>query len=142
VADVMSKAARSRLMASIRGKDTRPEMLVRRYLHAAGLRFRLHDRLLPGRPDLVFKRHRVAVFVNGCFWHRHPGCTLATEPTSNVEFWGAKFEANVSRDAWAQSALRELGWTPLKIWECEGKVVEGLDRLFWRIVAASCSFGR
>lgn len=135
--DVMSKAARSHLMASIRSKDTRPEMLVRRYLHAVGLRFRLHDRRLPGRPDLVLKRHRVAIFVNGCFWHRHPGCKLATETASNVAFWAAKFEANVSRDARARAALKELGWTPLTIWECEVKDVERLDHLFWHIVAAS-----
>lgn len=137
MSDVMSKAARSRLMASIRAKDTRPEMLVRRYLHAAGLRFRLHDRRLPGRPDIVLKRHRVAIFVNGCFWHRHVGCVLATEPSSNVAFWAAKFEANVSRDARSQSDLEKLGWMPLIIWECEIKNIENLDALFWRIIAAS-----
>jgi DNA mismatch endonuclease, patch repair protein len=134
--DVMSQAARSRLMASIRAKDTRPEMRVRSYLHAAGLRFRLHDGRLPGRPDLVLRRYRVAVFVNGCFWHRHHGCLLATRPASNVAFWSAKFDANVSRDARARSALVELGWTPITIWECEAKDIDKLDHLFWRIVAA------
>lgn len=137
MSDIMSTAARSRLMASIRGKDTRPEMIVRRYLHAVGLRYRLHDRRLPGRPDLVLKRHKVAIFVNGCFWHRHCGCVLATEPSSNVAFWAAKFEANVSRDARSQAALAKLNWTSLIIWECETKNSENLDALFWKIIAAS-----
>ena len=132
----MSKEARSRLMASIRGKDTRPELLVRRYLHAAGLRFRLHDRRLPGRPDLVFPRFRVAVFVHGCFWHRHHNCKHATQPSTNVEFWNAKFAYNVSKDDRHAAALRSLGWSPLVIWECEASDPDALDQLFWRIVAA------
>lgn len=133
----MSKGARSRLMASIHAKNTAPELRVRRYLHAAGLRYRLHERSLPGRPDLVFSKRKVAVFVNGCFWHRHEGCRLATQPASNVGFWSAKFDANVARDARSQTALRNLGWTPIIVWECQTKVLDELDRLFWQIIAVS-----
>lgn len=131
----MSSAARSRLMASIRGKNTRPEVRVRSYLHRAGLRFRLHDRQLPGRPDLVFAQYRAAVFVHGCFWHRHRGCALATQPASNVDFWNTKFSLNVSRDKRNLQALKALGWSALVIWECETCSVDALDRLFWRIVS-------
>ena len=98
MADVVDSATRSRMMAGIGGRDTRPELLVRRYLHACGLRFRVHDKTLPGRPDIVLKRHRVAIFVHGCFWHQHPGCRFATTPQTRADFWASKFEANVARD--------------------------------------------
>lgn len=135
MADVMSKAARSRLMSSIRSADTRPEMLVRRYLHTAGLRYRLHSGKLHGRPDLVLEQFRAAVFVNGCFWHRHPLCRYATQPTSNVEFWNTKFARNVARDKYNHEALTALGWRALVIWECEARNPNALDQLFWRIVS-------
>lgn len=136
MADVVNASTRSRMMAGIRGRDTLPEMRVRRYLHAAGLRFRLHSRALPGRPDLVLPRHRAAVFVHGCFWHRHPGCPYATTPSTRALFWSAKFEANVARDARNASDILAAGWIPLIIWECETTSVEALDALFWRILAA------
>ncbi len=105
----------------MRGKDTTPEMRVRRAAHALGLRFRLHRKDLPGRPDLVFPKFRVAMFVHGCFWHRHQGCAKASTPKTRVNFWQAKFDANVMRDARVSADLKGLGWQVLTIWECESK---------------------
>lgn len=118
MADVVDAATRSRMMSGIRGKDTKPELMVRSFLHRAGLRFRLHGKL-PGKPDLVFPKYRTVVFVHGCFWHRHEGCRYATTPTSNAAFWQDKFEANVRRDAQAKKALRKLGWQVRVIWACQ-----------------------
>lgn len=123
--------ARSAQMALIRGKNTKPEMRVRRALHAAGLRYRLHDRRLPGKPDLIFPSRRVAVFVNGCFFHQHPGCSRARLPKSRRDFWEAKLRGNVERDRRKQAELAAAGWTVLVIWECETEKpdrVEGLRR--------------
>lgn len=106
-------------MASVRGRDTKPEMAVRRYLHAKGLRFRLHRRDLPGRPDLLLPSRRVAVFVHGCFWHQHPGCKRARLPQTRADFWREKLEGNVERDAAALEELEANGWTTLVVWECE-----------------------
>lgn len=117
--DIVDKARRSAMMAAIRGKDTKPEMLVRRTAHALGFRYSLHRRDLPGSPDLVFPGRRKVVFVHGCYWHRHPGCRFAYEPKSNVDFWTRKFDRNVERDRQALTRLKELGWNPLVIWECE-----------------------
>ena len=120
-------------MRAIQGSDTQPEMRVRRYLHAVGLRFRLHDRALPGRPDIVLPSRKVAIFVHGCFWHQHPGCPDATTPSSNVAFWRDKFEANVLRDRRTERALGEMGWEVITIWECETRDPLALDSLFWKI---------
>ncbi len=117
--DIIDKEARSRLMGRIRGKDSKPEMVVRRIAHRLGFRFRLHRRDLPGSPDLVFPARRKVVFVHGCYWHRHHGCRLAYEPKSNVEFWADKFTANVARDRKALEDLRDQGWDTLVVWECE-----------------------
>lgn len=122
-------------MGGIRGVDTQPEMIVRRYLHATGLRFRVHDRNLPGRPDVVLPRHKAAVFVHGCFWHRHADCKFATTPTTRPDFWASKFKSNVSRDLANEGLLVSAGWRVLTIWECEVNNPELLDRLFWEIVA-------
>ncbi|WP_442776045.1 very short patch repair endonuclease [Sphaerotilus montanus] len=135
--DVVNRETRSRMMAGIRGKNTRPEMRVRRYLHATGLRFRLHDRALPGSPDLVFPAHRIAVFVHGCFWHRHPFCKYATMPAERREFWLEKFGKNIVRDQRNLLALGQAGWTPLVIWECETRSEERLDELYWQIRSES-----
>ena len=116
--DVVDAATRSRMMAGIRGKDTKPELIVRSFLHRAGLRFRLHAKL-PGKPDLVLPKHRAAVFVHGCFWHRHEGCRYATTPANNAAAWQEKFAANVRRDAKVRQQLEELGWRVLVIWSCE-----------------------
>lgn len=121
-------------MSRVRGKDTTPELVVRRAAHALGLRFRLHRRDLPGTPDLLFPRHNAAVFVHGCFWHRHEACKKATTPKSREEFWEAKFARNVERDEQAIAALHALGWRTLIIWQCETKcpqsVTETLARFF------------
>lgn len=125
------------MMRGIRGADTRPEMLVRRYLHAAGLRFKLHDESLPGRPDIVLPRYRAAVFVHGCFWHRHGGCRFAASPSTRPEFWAAKFAANVTRDALTEERVRAAGWRALRIWECDVGNPERMDALFWEIVCGA-----
>lgn len=106
-------------MARIRGRDTAPELAVRRIAHKLGLRFRLHWKDLPGCPDLAFPRHRLTVFVHGCFWHRHSGCQYAYMPKSRIAFWTEKFACNVARDRRNEEALRNLGWRILVIWECE-----------------------
>lgn len=115
--DVHDKATRSRNMAAIRGSDTKPEMMIRRGLHARGFRFRLHDRKLPGRPDLIFPRHRAVLFVHGCFWHGH-GCHLFKWPGTREDFWREKIGANVGRDAANTEALRHAGWRVGVVWEC------------------------
>ncbi|RJF96646.1 DNA mismatch endonuclease Vsr [Noviherbaspirillum cavernae] len=117
--DVVDKSTRSRMMAGIRGKDTSPEFAVRRFLHARGLRYRLHVKQLPGKPDLVFARYNVALFVHGCFWHRHAGCRYATTPASNTDFWQKKFDDNQRRDRKVVKELQKAGWRVLVIWECE-----------------------
>lgn len=115
--DVVDRATRSRMMSVIRGRDTKPEKLVRSFLHRAGLRFRLHA-ALPGKPDLVFPKHHAVVFVHGCFWHRHTGCRYATMPTANAAFWQAKFDANVARDKRVMRQLRREGWRVFVVWSC------------------------
>lgn len=107
------------MMSGIRSRDTRPELVVRRWLHRNGYRFRLHRKDLPGSPDIVLPGRRIAIFVHGCFWHRHAGCRLAYNPKSNVERWQAKFQENVERDKRQQAALEALGWNSIVIWECE-----------------------
>jgi DNA mismatch endonuclease (patch repair protein) len=130
--DVVSQAQRSAMMSGIRGRDTGPELVVRRALHRLGFRYRLHRRDLPGTPDLVFPRRHAVLFVHGCFWHRHAGCRLAYEPKSNVEFWRRKFARNVARDAMTTSQLREEGWAVLTVWECEVREVADLPKVLER----------
>lgn len=116
--DVVNRAVRSRMMAGIKGRDTKPEMVVRSWLHHAGFRFRLHRRDLPGSPDIVLPRWNAVIFVHGCFWHRHRGCAKAATPKSRTQFWNAKFEANIERDRRSILALRRLGWRVNVVWEC------------------------
>ncbi len=118
MSDTLSPAARSERMSRIRSRDTKPEILLRKFLHAMGLRYKLHDRLLPGTPDLVFPRYHTVVQVYGCFWHRHKGCKLASDPKSNMEFWSKKFTANVERDRQDVLKLALLGWRVIIVWEC------------------------
>lgn len=106
-------------MAQVKGRDTKPERVVRRILHAMGYRFRLHKRDLPGRPDIVLPRHRKVIFIHGCFWHGHPGCRRAARPNTDVEFWNRKLDANAKRDAEAQRGLELRGWQVLVIWQCQ-----------------------
>ena len=124
------------MMAGIRGKDTAPEILVRRAAHRLGLRFRLHGRGLPGRPDLVFRKWKTVVFVNGCFWHRHPGCKRAGTPKSNRVFWLRKFRENTRRDAANYARLAAQGWRVAVVWQCEAKTIEQADRRLRRIFRA------
>lgn len=131
--DRLDPQARSRLMSRIRGKDTKPEMAVRSYLHRRGLRYRLHDRALPGKPDLVFKSRGVVVFVHGCFWHGHPGCPKARVPKTHVSFWRAKIEGNAVRDRRSMRRLRALGWRVFVVWQCQISSRQ-LERLYRRIV--------
>lgn len=119
MADRISKEHRSWNMSRIRGKDTKPEVRLRSLLHKRGYRFRLHDPELPGRPDIVLRKHRTVVFVHGCYWHRHDGCPKATTPGTRTEFWKAKFEGTVERDGRKARQLRELGWRVITVWECE-----------------------
>lgn len=115
--DIVDRATRSRMMSGIRARDTKPELKVRSYLHRAGLRFRLHAPL-PGRPDIVLSKFNAVVFVHGCFWHRHAGCKYTTVPSSNPEFWRAKFDANVERDKRVTIKLQEDGWRVFVVWAC------------------------
>lgn len=121
---------RSYLMSRVKSTNTLPELHIRRLAHSLGLRFRLHSRELPGTPDLVFPRWKLALFMHGCYWHRHPGCNLCTTPKTRVEFWNAKFNRNVERDRQNVAALEHLGWRVLVVWQCElGKPEAVKDRL-------------
>jgi DNA mismatch endonuclease (patch repair protein) len=117
--DTVTPETRSRMMAAVRGENTKPELIVRCQAHAMGFRFRLHRRDLPGTPDIVFPRLRSVIFVHGCFWHRHGGCGATTMPKDNAEFWAAKFSRNVERDRDVGRALTALRWRVLVVWECE-----------------------
>lgn len=117
--DSLTPERRSALMSTIRGKDTAPELRVRRAAHALGYRFRLHRRDLPGCPDLVFRRRRKIIMVHGCFWHQHPGCTNTARPKTHEAYWEAKFARTMERDRNAQAALSAAGWQVLVVWECE-----------------------
>ena len=119
MADIMTPEQRSRCMAAIKGKDTKPEMIVRKYLFSRGLRFRVQVRKLPGTPDIVLPKYKTAIFVNGCFWHGHEGCKYFRLPKSNVEFWKEKIERNIERDKESMQALFDLGWKVVRVWECE-----------------------
>lgn len=119
MADIVDKATRSRMMSGIRGRDTKPELQVRRFLHAAGLRFRLSPKDVFGKPDIVLPKYQTVVFVHGCYWHRHEGCRFATMPGSNTEFWVTKFEANKRRDREVAGRLRGDGWNVQVVWECD-----------------------
>ena len=125
--DKLTPSQRHRCMSRIRGKDTKPEILVRKGLHARGFRFRLHNKKLPGSLDIVLPKYGVAIMVNGCFWHGHKGCRYATRPKSNVELWDAKIARNRHRDEVTAAHLKALGWTVITVWECELRKNAGLN---------------
>lgn len=131
--DTLTMSLRSHCMSRIRGKNTKPEILVRKWLHARGFRFRLHNKKLPGCPDIVLPKYGVAIMVNGCFWHGHKGCRYATKSKTNIEFWETKIARNRHRDEVTTAHLEALGWTVITVWECElrGKLESNvrLDKL-------------
>ncbi|MDE0153240.1 MAG: very short patch repair endonuclease [Gammaproteobacteria bacterium] len=122
------------MMAKIRGRDTQPEIFVRRLLHRQGYRFRLYAKDLPGRPDIVFRSRRKVIFVHGCFWHRHEGCKKASMPKTRIAYWRRKFEANRKRDSESVLALEEMGWKVMVIWGCEISSI-GKNDLLERVTA-------
>ncbi len=126
--DTMTPEERSILMGKIRGKNTKPELLVRSMLHRCGYRYSLHNKALPGKPDIVLRKHKTVVFVHGCFWHRHPDCKVASMPKSNTAFWQDKFERNVANDKKHRRALETLGWKVIVVWACELKDPEKVLR--------------
>ncbi|MEO1989241.1 MAG: very short patch repair endonuclease [Martelella sp.] len=129
--DTVSPEVRSRMMSGIRGKDTKPEIVIRKALHAAGFRYRLHDRRLPGKPDMVFPKYRAVLFIHGCFWHGHD-CHLFRLPSTRAEFWKAKIEGNVARDRAATEQLQTAGWRVGTVWEC---ALKGREKLEFAAVA-------
>ena len=136
--DKFSKETRSRIMSQIRGKDTKPEILVRSYLFSRGLRFRKNDKRYPGSPDIVLPKYKTIVFVHGCFWHLHEGCKYAKMPTSNVDYWKPKLYRNRERDACNKKELEDMGWTVITVWECElkkDKVEQTLEDLYIKITS-------
>lgn len=135
MADIVDKATRSRMMAGIRGKDTKPELALRRALHARGFRYRLHAKDIIGRPDLVLPKYNAVIFVHGCYWHRHEQCRYATTPSTRREFWAAKFEANVRRDREVQSQLLKSGWRVATVWECALRAPSQVDAAAERLAA-------
>jgi len=130
MADTRSKAQRRKIMQAVKGRDTRPEWTVRRMLHAAGYRYRLHVRNLPGTPDIAFPSRRKAIFVHGCFWHGHR-CRIGQPPKSRLDYWEAKLDANKKRDAMKQAQLEALGWEVLVVWQCEIAESTALRSRLW-----------
>lgn len=125
--DIMTSEQRSRCMAAVKGKDTKPELIVRKYLFSRGLRYRVNNRKLPGSPDIVLKKYKTVVFIDGCFWHGHEDCKYFRLPKSNVKFWKEKIERNIERDARNEADLKALGWRVIRVWECEIKTVSGRE---------------
>ena len=138
MADVLTKEQRHQCMSNIRGKNTKPELIVRKFLFSKGLRFRLHRKDLPGNPDIVLPKYKTVIFVNGCFWHGHEGCKYYQLPKSNVDFWEYKITNNKTRDIQNEIKLKELGWKVIRIWECKIRRVQdrnqSLERLYNQIV--------
>ena len=135
--DSVTIGQRSRNMSRIKSRDSVPEKAVRSYLHKMGLRFRIDVGALPGRPDLVFRKHRCCVFVHGCFWHQHPGCKRGGKPKSNQDYWSVKLARNVSRDALVCQQLEEQHWHVIIIWECQTSNMETLEMLYHAILGSA-----
>lgn len=139
MADTITPQQRSETMRRVKGKDTRPEMKVRRLIHGMGYRYRLHRRDLPGTPDLTFASRRKVIFVHGCFWHRHDGCPLARMPKSKLEFWKPKLEGNKKRDKRNIETLRSSGWQVLVLWECQLKEMSKLENMIKQFLDGSAT---
>ncbi len=138
MADIHSKETRSYNMSRIRSKDTKPEILVRKFLHKNGFRYRLHVKNLSGKPDIVLPKYKTIIFIHGCFWHGHDGCKKASLPKTRTEWWTDKIHKNAANDQNAETALLNLGWRVIKIWECElkSKILEQtLDKLLINIIS-------
>lgn len=137
--DTMTPEQRHRCMAAVKGKDTKPELIVRKYLFSRGLRYRLHDKKLPGKPDMVLKKYRTVVFIDGCFWHGHEGCRFFKLPKSNEFFWQQKIKNNKARDVSNDYVLQTEGWRVIRVWECEIKNLKSrelvLDKLYREIIS-------
>jgi len=140
--DTVSKQRRSEIMRNVKGKHTKPEIIVRKYLHAQGLRFRIHDKKLPGNPDIKLTKYQTVVFINGCFWHGHTSCKIYVMPKTNVDFWAGKIQKNMSRDQIIINKLSELGWKVIVVWECSLKKMkreETLKILVEKIISKQAS---
>lgn len=139
--DLMTPEQRHRCMAAIKGKDTRPEMLVRKYLFSKGLRYRVNDKKLPGSPDIVLKKYKTIIFIDGCFWHAHKGCKYYKMPKTNIDFWRAKIARNIDRDYVNNVDLELAGWKVIRVWECDVKTKakreETLKNLYLSITGAN-----
>lgn len=142
--DIKSKEERSKNMAAVKGKNTKPEMIVRKYLFLKGMRYRIHVKSLPGNPDIVLPKYKTVVFINGCFWHGHDACKYNRLPKSNIDFWESKIKNNKIRDILNESKLKEQGWRVIRIWECEIRRVQdrnlSLERLYKQIVEPNTSY--
>jgi DNA mismatch endonuclease (patch repair protein) len=137
MADVHNKATRSYNMSQIKGKNTKPEMLVRKFLHAQGFRYKLHDKALPGKPDLVLPKYKTVIFIHGCFWHGHEGCNYYVVPKTRTDWWLKKINGNIANDQKAMIALEKEGWKIITIWECDlkaDKISETLTKLPGKII--------
>ena len=130
--DTISKQHRSWNMSRIQAKNTKPEVIVRSMIHGWGFRFSLHRKDLPGKPDIILPKYGIAVFVHGCFWHRHPRCKFAYTPKSRLEFWQKKFDSNTKRDRRNRRQLRKLGWEVVVVWECQTKNASKLEAVLER----------
>ena len=140
--DVFSEEKRSYVMSCVSSKDTKPEKIVRSFLHRAGFRFRLHSPGLPGKPDLVLAKYKTAIFVHGCFWHRHPGCKRTTTPATRREFWLEKFKKNVIRDNLNYQKLKEQGWEVIVVWACKLEKIQSRDEALKSLVRTLTQFPR
>lgn len=136
MADVFAKDERSRVMRAVKSGNTKPELVVRRLVHARGFRFRLHRKDLPGKPDLTLPRHRKIIFVHGCFWHGHRGCKHSDRPASNTDYWNQKLDRNIARDKKNRRELKKQGWEVLIVWECETRRLTHLARKLDRFLEA------
>lgn len=133
--DVMTPEQRSRCMAAVKGKNTKPEMMVRKFLFSKGLRYRVNNRKLPGAPDIVLKKYKTVVFIDGCFWHGHEGCRYYKMPKSNVDFWERKISHNKARDVSNTAVLKMMGWKVVRVWECDVKTKERRDFTLQKLFA-------